>query len=298
MIRRAMDLRRFDLPLRQSAASRFLPWAIGGFLYLVVVALAVAAVADEALRIYGQRTKLVTVSLPSIEDAHRGEREMAAAIAMLNATRGVVSAVPVPPEELKALVEPWLGTAKPDVDLPLPRLIDVTLDPTAKPDLPALQERLGAVIQGATIGVEALSRDRAERLAIFFRAWSRALGIAALLAMLGLVGLITLASLRMNGDNVELLRFMGARDRHLAREFERHALLSSLQGGLIGFALGLLTVVGLLYSSRRMDLAEAVELGLRPLDWLLLACLPVIIALLAMAVARITAHWGLARTTP
>ena len=160
-----MNLRRFDLPLHQSAASRFLPWTIGGLLYLAVVALAVAGVADEALRLYGMRTKLVTVSLPSIEDAGRGEREMAAAIEMLNGTRGVISAVPVPPEELEALVEPWLGTAKANVDLPLPRLIDVTLDPQAKPDLPALQARLGAVIQGATIGIEALSRDRAERLA-------------------------------------------------------------------------------------------------------------------------------------
>jgi cell division transport system permease protein len=170
------------------------------------------------------------------------------------------------------------------------------LDPQAKPDLPALQARLGAVIQGATIGIEALSRDRAERLALFFRAWSRGVGIAALLGMLGFVGLITLASLRMNSENVELLRFLGAPDRYLARQFERHALLSSLQGGLIGFALALLTVIGLLYSSRQMDLAEAIELGLRPLDWLLLACMPAIIALLAMGVARITAHWGLART--
>jgi cell division transport system permease protein len=292
-----MNLRRFDLPFHQSAASRFLPWTIGGLLYLAVVALAVAGVADEALRLYGLRTKLVTVSLPSIEDAGRGEREMAAAIEMLNGTQGVISAVPVPPEELEALVEPWLGTAKANVDLPLPRLIDVTVDPQAKPDLPALQARLGAVIQGATIGVEALSRDRAERLAAFFRAWSRGVGIAALLGMLGFVGLITLASLRMNSENVELLRFLGAPDRYLARQFERHALLSSLQGGLIGFALALLTVIGLLYSSRRMDLAEAIELGLRPLDWVLLACLPAIIALLAMGVARITAHWGLARTS-
>ena len=69
-----MNLRRFDLPLQQSAASRFLPWTIGGLLYLAVVALAVAGVADEALRLYGVRTKLVTVSLPSIEDAGRGER--------------------------------------------------------------------------------------------------------------------------------------------------------------------------------------------------------------------------------
>jgi cell division transport system permease protein len=291
-----MNLRRFDLPLQQSAASRFLPWTIGGLLYLAVVAFAVAGVADEALRLYGMRTKVVTVSLPSIEDAGRGEREMAAAIEMLNGTRGVLSAVPVPPEELEALVEPWLGTAKANVDLPLPRLIDVTLDPQAKPDLPALQARLSAVVQGATIGVEALSRDRAERLALFFRAWSRGVGIAALLGMLALVGLITLASLRMNSENVELLRFLGAPDRYLARQFERHALLSSLQGGLIGFVLALLTVSGLLYSSRRMDLAEAIELGLRPLDWLLLACMPAIIALLAMGVARITAHWGLART--
>jgi cell division transport system permease protein len=89
---------------------------------------------------------------------------------------------------------------------------------------------------------------------------------------------------------------MGAHDRHLASEFERHALLSSLQGGLIGFALALLTVAGLLYSSGRMDLAEAIELGLRPLDWMLLACIPIIIALLAMGVARITASWSLART--
>ena len=33
-----MNLPRLDLPLRQSAASRFLPWTIGGLLYLAVVA--------------------------------------------------------------------------------------------------------------------------------------------------------------------------------------------------------------------------------------------------------------------
>lgn len=291
-----MNLRRFDLPLRQSAASRFLPWTIGGLIYLAVVALAVAGVAGEALRLYGMRTKVVTVTLPSIEDARRSEQEMAEAVEMLRQTRGVVSAVPVPPEELQALVEPLLGNAKADMDLPLPRLIDVTLDPRAKPDLPALQQRLGAVIQGATIGVEALSRDRAERLAAFVRAWSSGVGIAALLGTLAFVWLITLASLRMNTENVELLRSMGAADRYLAREFERHALLSSVQGGLTGFALALLTIVGLLYTSRRMELAEAIELGLRPRDWALLACMPVITALLAMGVARISALWGLART--
>jgi cell division transport system permease protein len=291
-----MSLRRFDLPLRQSAVSRFLPWTIGGLLYLAVVALAVAAIADEALRLYGLRAELVTVSLPSVQDARRGEQDVARAVDILRRTPGVTSAVPVPPEELEALVEPWLDDFKGGTDLPLPRLIDVIVDPRARPDLPALQERLAEVVEGATVGVEALSRDHAERLAAFLRAWGSGAGVVALLGTLVLVGVITWVSLRMNTDSVELLRCMGAPDRYLARQFERHALVSSAQGGLIGCVVALLTVVGLLYSSRRMQLAEAVELQLAPRDWLLLACVPVVAALLITAVARVTALWGLART--
>jgi cell division transport system permease protein len=291
-----MSLRRFDLPLRQSAASRFLPWTIGGLLYLAVVALAIAAIADETLRLYGLRVELVTVSLPSVQDANRGEQNVAQAVHILRRTPGVTSVVPVPPEELEALVEPWVDDFKSGTDLPLPRLIDVTIDPRARPDLPALQNRLAEVVAGATVGVEALSRDRAERLAAFLRAWGSGAGIVALLGTLALVGLITWVSLRMNTDSVELLRCMGAPDRYLARQFERHALVSSAQGGLIGCGLALLTVMGLLYSSRRMQLAEAIELQLPPLDWALLACVPVVAALLITAVARMTALWGLTRT--
>jgi cell division transport system permease protein len=291
-----MSLLRFDLPLRQSAASRFLPWTIGGLLYLAVVALAVAAIADEALRLYGLRAELVTVSLPSAQDASGGEQDVARAVEILRRTPGVTSAALVPQEELEALVEPWVDDFKGGTDVPLPTLIDVMVDPRSPPDLAALQERLAEVVEGATVGVEALSRDRAERLAAFLRAWGSGAGIVALLGTLALVGLITWASLRMNIDSVELLRSMGAPDRYLARQFERHALMSSAQGGLIGCVVALLTVIGLLYSSRRMQVADAVELQISPLDWVLLACVPVVAALLITAVARVTALWGLART--
>ena len=124
-----MTSRRLDLPLGHGAAGRFLPWTIGALLYLAVVALAVTGVANEALRLYGMRTKLVTVTLPAVEDAGPGERQMAAAIEVLRAVPGVIAAVPVPQDELEALVEPWLGTDRSELDLPLPRLIDVTFDP-------------------------------------------------------------------------------------------------------------------------------------------------------------------------
>lgn len=290
-----MNLRRFDLPLDQTAASRFLPWTLAALVYLAVVALAVAAIADGALRLYSLRAKLVTVTLPAVEDVAAGDRNVENVLDVLRATRGVTSAQPVPPGELAKLIEPWLGSARAALDLPMPRLIDVTLDPGAKPDLAALQAEIDQAVVGATIGVEALSRDRAERLAAFFRAWGGGVGIVALLAALGVAVLLTRLTLRMQGPTVELLRSMGAPDTYMVRQFERHALLSSLQGGLLGFALGVVTIVALIFSSREMELAGSVQLSLRPMDWLLLACIPVISALLVTALARITALWGLAR---
>jgi len=291
-----MNLPRFDLPLRQSAASRFLPWTIGGLLYLAVVALAVAGIADKTLRGDGMRIRMVTVTLPAFEDAGVGKQEIAQAMSILRKVPGVTSAVPVPVAEVAALVEPWMGDLEAEIDLPLPKLIDVTLDPRTQVDLAALEQQLAQVVEGATVGAEVSARDRAEPLAAFLRAWGVGGGVTALLVMLALVGLITQVSLRMTADSVELLRCMGASDRYLARQFESHALLSSVQGGFIGLVLALLTVVGMLYTSERMQLVEAIEPQLSPMDWLLLASVPAIAALPIMAVARLTALWGLLRT--
>ena len=290
-----MNLRRLDLPLDQSAIGRFLPWTIALLVYLAVLTLAVAAVADRALRLYHLRAELVTVTLPPSTNSASSTREIAAAIDMLELTRGVTSATLVPPEELEALLSPLLGNPPSHRELPLPRLIDVTLDPLTKPDLAALESRLQAAAAGATVGIEALSRDRAERMATFFRAWGGGAGSATLLVALLAALLITRVSLQAQAQVVELLRSMGAPDAYLARQFERYALACGIRGGLVGFALAVLTIVGLLYSSRQMELAGSIQLDLRPTDWLLLACVPVVCALLVTAVARMTALRGLAQ---
>ena len=291
----ALSPQRFDLPLDQTAVGRFLPWTIAALVYVAVLALAIAAVADHALRLYHLRGQLVTVTLPPAEDAAQSNREITAALEMLQQTRGVTSAQPVPPEELEELLKPFLGEVEAGQELPMPRLIDVTLDPLVKPDLAVLEDRLQRIAAGATVGAEALSRDRAERMATFFRAWGGAAGVAILIGALLAVGLITKVSLQAQAQVVELLRSMGAPDAYLARQFERYALSCGLRGGLFGFALAALTIVGLLYSSRRMELAGSIHLDLGLLDWVLLACVPAVCALLITAIARMTAMRGLAQ---
>lgn len=290
-----MSGRRFDLPLETTAASRFLPWILAGLVWLAVVALAIAAVADRALELYGMRARIVTVTLPAVEGGQETEAAMRAALAVLKDVRGITAANPVPDAELETLIQPWLGDVPPSQELPLPRLIDVTLDPLARLDLAALEERLRSVVPGATIGAEAVSRDRAERAAAFLRAWGATIGLLVLLGALLVTAVVTRLTLNMLLDTVEMLRLMGAADGYIARQFERHTLLHGLRGGLLGFALAVATVLVLLFSSRRMELAGAIELQLGPIGWILLACVPVVTVLLATLVARLTALWRLAQ---
>ena len=125
------------------------------------------------------RIKMVTVTLPAFDNAGDGKQELAAGMSILRKAHGVTSAVPVPVAEVAILVEPWMGDLDAEMDLPLPRLIDVSLDPRTHIDLAALEQQLGRVVEGATVGAEVSAQDRAERLAAFLRAWGVGGGVAA-----------------------------------------------------------------------------------------------------------------------
>ena len=88
---------------------------------------------------------------------------------------------------------------------------------------------------------------------------------------------------------------MGAGDVYVGRQFEQHALGSALRGGLLGCTAALATLAGLGVALASGPDGGLPRLELAPLDWLLLACVPVAAALLTAAVARRTARWGLAR---
>jgi cell division transport system permease protein len=275
---------RLDLPLAQTAPGRVLPWLTGGLVYAAVVLLAIAIMADQAMLSMGERAQLATVTLPLSDDADVG-----AALDVLYQDRSVIAAAPLSDDELRALIAPWLGETEAG-DLPLPAMIDVRLDPLAEPDLAALQEALSEVVPGATLASESAPSDRAEQVAALVRGWSSLLLVVALSAALLAIGAMTRLSLRLCREAVGLLRCMGASPGYQAAQFERHALACSLRGGAGGFGLALLTIAGLLYSSRHIAIADAIGPGLRPLDWALLAGMAASTLLLAVAVVRATAH--------
>jgi cell division transport system permease protein len=278
---------RLDLPLAKTTPGRVLAWLAGGTVFAAVIMLALLIMADQAMRALGERARLVTVTLPLSDD-------IGSALAVLNRDPAVINAAPLQADELRALIAPWLGETRAD-ELPLPAMIDVSLDPLAKPDLAVLRDAVREVVPGATLVSDAALPDHAEQIAFLVRAWSGGLLLGVLAAAALAFGALTRQGLRLCRDAVELLRGMGASPGHLATQFERHALACGLRGGAAGFGLALLMLAAVLSSARRLAAPDGIELGLRPLDWALLAGMAACSLLLLVAIVRATAHWQLHR---
>ena len=137
-------------------------------------------------------------------------------------------------EESTRLLEPWLGSGAVLQDLPVPRIIVVRLAPNAAPDLAELRKLLGERVAGASLDDHRSWMDRMRAMAnttIFG-------GIGVLLLMVAAtmlsVAFATRGAMAANRPIVEVLHFIGATDRFIAGQFQRHFLLLGLEGGLIG----------------------------------------------------------------
>lgn len=284
-----------DLPLAGTPASRFLTWAMAALIGVLIVAVAIAAGADATLRQLASQPRLVTAALPATADAARGELETVQVLALLKTTPGVAFAAVVAPAELEELIEPWLGEREGRPSLPMPRLIDVGFNPGVHPDLGALEESLRAIVPDARIEDTAPGPAPGEPAARTLRLLAAGAAVAVLLAILAVVMVMTRLSLDLHAETVDLLRLMGAADRYVARQLEQHALASGLRGGLLGFAAGLVLVLGYILIGGVAPGLGLPALPLRTPHWLLLAALPVLGALLTVVAARLAAAHGLAR---
>ena len=294
-----MIARRYDIPFNRDGAGRFLPWLIALMVYLAALALSGALVLDRALASWDRGLSgALTVELPPAPG--KGDGGLAAAVAALQATPGVLSARPLGRDEVAKLIEPWLGPNLQPEELALPRLVDVRIDVARGVDLTTLGQRLAAAAPNAVLDDHRLWLDRLG--AIIRMAEAIALGIVALIGAAAVLTVIftTRTGLAVHRDVIELLHLMGAQDSYVADQFERQALKLGLAGGTIGLALAVATLVAL---SRAGDAAAILggqalpmpNLTLTPWHWASLLVLPAAAVGLAMVTARLTVLGALAR---
>ncbi|HET7850364.1 MAG TPA: ABC transporter permease [Pseudolabrys sp.] len=158
--------------------------------------------------------------------------EKAAVVA--RAFPGIAAVRPYSKEESSRLLEPWLGGDLSLDELPVPRLIVVKIAPGAAPDLPQLRRMLAEQIPGATLDDHRGWIDRMRTMT----GTAVAAGVCILILMIAAtmlsVTFATRGAMATNRPVIEVLHFIGARNRFIARHFQRHFLVLGLQGGAIG----------------------------------------------------------------
>ena len=175
----------------------------------------------------------VTVQIEAREkvDTDRLVKEV---VAFLAQQPGVKAVKPMSVADSTALIEPWLGSSEALKSLPLPRLVAIDLDRGAPPDFAVLRQRLASQFKGV-----ALDDHRQWQQQIRTVTRSLALGGLAILMLVGaattaIIISATRSSMASNREIVEVLHFVGATDRFIAREFEKHFLRLGVRAGIVG----------------------------------------------------------------
>lgn len=290
--------RSAELPLARDGSNRYLPWIVAFMVYLAVLALAGAMVLSSNVSRWGgglSGTLTVQIMADRGGSPRTAERTIEKTIAVLRATPGIIGIRVLERAEVVALLDPWLGAGMRSDELPLPQLIDVTLDKATQFDHGSLLERLSAAVPGAT--VDDHERWLADLLRLARSVELITLGVVVLTMLVAIVTVIFAArtGLALHHHVIELLHLIGAQDSYIASQFQYHALWLGLRGGLLGLLLGALSLYGIGQLARRIESPILPELTLSVVQWTALGAVPLVTALIAMLTARLTVMRTLSR---
>ena len=280
---------------RRSVAGRSLVFVVAIMATLASLTLgAVAVVSDRADAWSADVSREATVQIRPARDLDM-DVALAEAVALARATPGVAEAAIVDQAQSAALLEPWLGRDFDMSELPVPRLVRLSIRPGAVPDLADLSARLESALPEASLDDH---RVWVSRLVAMARA-TILVGVAVLALMLAATVLIvvfaTRAAMAGNAHVIEVLHFVGAERAYIAAQFQTHFLLLGLGGAMIGGALGLagLWLLGFLGDAGQGPAGQQIEalvgtFAVGPTTVVGVALIVAVVALLAAVTSRVT----------
>jgi cell division transport system permease protein len=233
------------LPVRfQSKQSPIVPPAsIAGNALTVVIAImsflacltagAVYMINQSAQAWVNDISSEITVELDPVNEADI-EKKMTLVSLFLAKQKGITEVKPLTAEDSAKLLEPWLGQSSALQALPIPRLIAVEIDRSNPPDIDLIKTALSQNFEGVT-----LDDHRRWQAEIRTLTRSAALGGIAVLclvaaATIAVIVSATRSAMASNREIIEVLHFVGANERFISSEFERHFLGLGVRAGLMG----------------------------------------------------------------
>jgi cell division transport system permease protein len=242
----------------QNIAGRALVFVIAIMTFLSCLTLgAVTLVRDTASIWENQIAREATIQIKPVDGLDM-EAALANAARIASGFAGVRGTKIVDRDATARLLEPWLGSGLNIDELPVPRLVIVTIDENNPPDFAAMRQLLTPEIPSATLDDHRTWVDRLVAMAHT----TVTLGMAVLVLMLSATVLTvvfaTRGAMAGNGHIIEVLHFVGAEAGFIASQFRTHFLLTGMKGAAAGGIAAMIVFVFFwFWSSRNLATPQA-----------------------------------------
>lgn len=266
-----------------------MPWVIAIMIFLTVLAAAAGLAMTHAMGdVSDELSSRATVQIVEANPGIRG-RQAAAAAKRLRTLSIIEEVRLLPPDEIEALIEPWLGGQDLADDIPLPALIDLKLVRVAtEAEYQSLRSALRSIAPSAR--VEPSSGYIAPVISLVRSFQWIAFGLVGLLALATGAAVIISArsALNTHTETIAVVHLLGGTDSQISRLFQRRIALDALLGGLLGLAggAGIIWLISTQLTALDSGLVQSV--GLNWWSWLIIAAIPILGMFLAMVTAKLT----------
>lgn len=296
---RHIDLKKIEIPflkapphearlLPEGRMAGPMPWVIGIIMFLTVLAAAAGfALSRSAKGLDADLAGRVTIQILEANGEKRAAqtRAIEKELAQLSA---VESFRRVPDAEVAALLQPWFGDDALDKDLPVPALVDATIDAEKPGAFATLRSAVTKISSTARVEAHAQWLGPLARLlgSLTFLSWMLVILMCG--ATLAIVVLAARSALNTHRSTIEVMHLLGSTDAQIAQLFQRRIALDALFGAGIGLFAALITMLLLRgrLSAVGSELLGSVGIGWA--GWLFILVMPVLSAGLATIAARTT----------
>lgn len=247
-------------PGTSAGQSMALVVAIMSFLACLTVG-AVSLVNQSAATWQSQIAREATIQIRPARDFDV-ETALADARAIAAGFDGVRAARVIGRDETIGLLEPWLGTGLELDELPLPRLVVITIDEASPPDFAAMRAAINEVVPNATLDDH---RAWVSRLVAMARTMTFAGSCVLMLVLAALVMTVVFATrgaMAGNNEVIEVLHFVGARAGFIAGQFQHRFLWIGLRGAAAGGLAAIVVFVATgVWANRNVTTAEGEQMS-------------------------------------
>jgi len=184
----------------------------------------------------GQIAREATIQI-SPADGVDMEQSLEKARTLVASYPGIADAYILDIAATQAMLEPWLGSSFEIEDTMLPRLIIVRFGDDGRPDIDLIRKTVEQEVAGASFDDHHLWIGRLASTAQTLVIASLGVFILVVISMTLSVVFATRATLLTHANIIEVLHFIGADSRFVARQFDNYFLKIGFKGAVIGVGL-------------------------------------------------------------